>query len=106
MRPEFEPQACRVPARRGIYLISMIVDTSKGACRMHHGREPLALLPVLCCRHAVSARPCIMLSYGRVAQRTDKAYVCCYAHRHRKLGPRENKAKNEYVLLVGSSFSW
>ena len=31
VRPGFEPQACRVPTQRGIYLFSVIVDTSRCA---------------------------------------------------------------------------
>ena len=65
----------------------MIVDTSKGACRMHHGRMSLALLPVLssCC---ACSSMLTMVSYGLVAQGTDKTYVCCWAHCRRKLEAR------------------
>ena len=65
----------------------MIVDTFKGVCRMRYGRRPLTLLPVpsSCCACSFVHHSVL---YGLIAQRTDKAYVCCLALCRRKLGLR------------------
>ena len=89
VRPGFEPQACRAPTRRGIYLFSVIVDTSK-VCSTCTAAEPLTLLPlllfVLCLPWPVL---CLLAAHahGR-SQLIDEACACYFALRLKELGPR------------------
>ena len=51
MRPGLDPQACRVPTRRGIYLFSMIVDTLQVRSTATMSLSPCCL----CCRACLVA---------------------------------------------------
>ena len=51
VRPGFEPQACRAPTRRGIYLFSVIVDTMQVRCPIAESLSPRCL----CCRACLVA---------------------------------------------------
>ena len=51
VRPGFEPQACRAPTRRGIYLFSVIVDTMQVRCAIAESLSSRCL----CCRACLVA---------------------------------------------------
>ena len=61
VRPGFEPQACRVPTQRGIYLFSVTVDIIQGAplpppSNRPHRHVSCRGCPCLCCCR-LTARP-------------------------------------------------
>ena len=104
VRPGFEPQACRVPTQRGIYLFSMIVDTPKVRSTCARCHEPLALLPLLSlCRPCPRPVLYCLLMHTATHSSLTRPLCAAFALRLRELGSREKKAKNEYVLLAGSA---
>ena len=106
MRPGFEPQACRVPTQRGIYLFSVIVDIiqvrricTASSIRPHRH---------VCCRSCPCPCACSCCLLVLNAHSSCDRYVlstclcACICSRSQGQQGRSKKAMFEYVILAGS----
>ena len=107
VRPGFEPQACRVPTQRGIYLFSVTVDiiqarrtcTAASNCPYHH-----VFWRAACALAAASAADAHAADAGSVCTAVSCTCVCRFAACCGERGPRPAEAIFECVILAGSLF--